>query len=122
MTRSPLQRMMYVLSNVFGVAPFAFGLLRYVQTGYDLRMLWMAVASFVGAGLVWVTAKGRSDRARTTLTFSILTLVVTTLLATLTGFMLGATSGPGAWMVAFVFGLSWTATYVLGALSRPRAV
>ena len=110
--------MRYLLAIAFTAAPFVFGLIRYLETGSDLRMLWMAGASFIGALAVWAIAKSRKDRTRSTLVFSIATLVVSTLFAGFTAILLGATSGPGGWMVAFVLGLCWMARYILAAPSH----
>ncbi|MFL5623222.1 MAG: hypothetical protein ACJ8AB_11275, partial [Gemmatimonadaceae bacterium] len=52
--------------------------------------------------------------------FSAVTFIVTTLAAAMTAYLLGATSAPGVWGVAIVFGVLWTASYALDTLSRPR--
>ena len=113
--------MRYPLAIAFTAAPFVFGLIRYLETGTDLRMLWMAGASFIGALVVWAIAKSRNENNRSTLVFAIATLVVATLFAGSTAILLGATSGPGGWMVAFVLGLCWMARYILTAPSRARS-
>ena len=106
-----------VLSFLFGAAPFIFGVIRYAQTGTDLRMLWMAAASAIGALGVRYFAKAGNLAA-----WSALTLIVSTTFATATGFLLGATAGPGAAMVAFVFGSCWAANFALMSYSRSRPV
>lgn len=106
-----------VLSFLFGAAPFFFGVIRYAQTGTDLRMLWMAAASAVGAIAVRAVAK-----AGNLVGWSALTLVVSTASAAATGFLLGATAGPGAAMVALVFGLCWMASFALMSYSRSQPV
>lgn len=102
-----------LLSAAFAVAPFAFGLFRYVQTGTDLRMLWMALASFIGAIIV-VAMKLNS--AATVITF-----IVATAFAAVAGFLLGATAGPGAIMVAAVFGFCWAASTALARRTQRPA-
>ena len=99
------------LSIFFAAAPFAFGLIRYFQTGQDMRMLWMSLAAYVGAALVMSLGKARTRAPGGILAFSVVILVIATLLATLTGYLLGATAGPGVWMVAFVLGLCCAAAY-----------
>jgi hypothetical protein len=37
---------------VMAAVPFAFGLVRYANTGDDVRYVWMALASSLGVGLV----------------------------------------------------------------------
>lgn len=118
MSRSPREQRVYLLSIVFGAAPFVFGLVRFLQTGSDLRMLWMAVTSFAGASVIIAIARARGGTRSAILIFSVFSLAVATLFAGLTAIMLGARAGPGAWAVAFVFGLFWAARYALAALSR----
>ena len=99
-----------MLSAAFAVAPFAFGLFRYLQTGSDLRMLWMALASFIGAMIV-VSMKLTNASA-------VVTFVVATAFAAVAGFLLGATAGPGAIMVAAVFGFCWAACTTLATRAQ----
>jgi hypothetical protein len=122
MRRSPRERLIYFLSFLFAATPFAFALLRAFRTGYDLRFLWMAFASFLGAAAVMAVGKTRSRRLSGVLALSGLVLVIATLLAGLTAFLLGAKSFVAAGMVAFAFGLCWAASYALNALSRPRII
>ena len=118
MTRSPREKIIYLVSILLAIAPFVAGLLRAISTGTDLRLLWMAFASCVGAaaGLA-LTSRGEPTKSALAL-FSIV-LVVATLVAGLVGFLLGATAGPGVWMVAVVLGLFLAASCALYALSRP---
>jgi hypothetical protein len=113
---------MYALSILFAVAPFAFGLFRFLETRSDVRMLWMAFASFLGALLVRAIAKRRGRKPNVVLTFSAVTLVVATLLAAATAYLLGATAPAGVWLVAFVLAFCWVASYAFDALSRPPAI
>lgn len=122
MKRSPREQRIYLLSILFAAAPFAFALIRAFQTGYDLRPLWMALASFLGASVVMTIGKARSRKPTVVLAFSIVTLAIAALLAGSTAFLLGATASPGVWAVAVVFGLCWAASHVLGTLSRPRGI
>jgi hypothetical protein len=118
MARSPREQRLYLLSLVFAAAPFAFGLIRFLQTGSDVRMLWMAVTSFVGASVVMAIGRARGRERSGIVVFSLVTLIVATLCAGLTAIRFGATRGPGAWAVAFVLGLCWAMRYALAALSR----
>lgn len=111
-----------MLSIALAAAPFAFGLLRAYRTGYDLRMLWMAFASFLGASMVEAIRRACSRTRNHLLALSAVTLIMATLFAGATAFLLGARSAAGVWPVAFVFGVSWAASYALAALSRPRPV
>ena len=118
MTGSAREKIFAVLSAAFALAPFAFGLMRATTTGSDYRMLWMAVASAIGA--LVIAALTTRKKGSLALGFVLLTLLVSTLLAGLTGYMLGATAGAGVWMVAFVLGLCWAASLTLFSLSRSR--
>jgi hypothetical protein len=120
MTGSARQRLFAVLAVAFALAPFAFGSMRAIQTGSDYRMLWMAVASAIGA--LAVGAFAARKKGSLALGFVILTLIVSTIVAGLTGFMLGATAGPGVWMVAFVLGICWAISLTLFSLSRSANV
>ena len=108
-----------LLSILFAAAPFAFGLIRFVQTGHDARMLWMALASGIGAAAVIMIARGRSRRMGVA-ALSAIVLAVATLLAAAAAYLLGARAAAGVWLVALVLALCWTASYVLSALAGPR--
>ena len=118
MTASAREKIFAVLAAAFALAPFAFGSIRAVGTGSDYRMLWMAAASAVGA--LVIAAFTTREKGSLALGFVILTLLVSTVLAGLTGYVLGATSGPGVWMVAIVLGFCWAASLTLFSLSRSR--
>jgi hypothetical protein len=113
---------MYVLSILFAIAPFAFGMIRAFQTGNDFRLLWIAFASSLGALVIRVIAKTRSRQANRVLAFSALTFVTAALFAGLTGYLLGATAVAGVWGVAFVLAFCWAASYTLLVLSYPQPV
>jgi hypothetical protein len=104
-------------SVAFAVAPFAFALIRYRQTGADLRMLWMALASLVGAAALMAIDRSRGQRLGVGIG-SALMLAITTLLAGLTAMLLGATAAAGVWGVGLVFGICWTISYALVARTR----
>lgn len=105
MKRATSRAVFLALSIAFAIAPFAFGLFRAVQTGRDYRMIWMAVASAIGAAVVF--ALGKRGKRGLALGVVFLALIAATAAAGLTGYMLGATAGPGVWMVAFVLGFCW---------------
>ena len=106
-----------MLSVLFGLAPFAFGTFRALSARYDLRMLWMAVVSGVGAFAVRALAR-RSSEPEPSRRFALLTLGTTTLLGVVTAIVLGATAPAGIWPVALVLALCWTVSYHFAARSR----
>jgi hypothetical protein len=113
-------RSLYFLATLFRVAPFTFGLIRATQAN-DYRMLWMAAASLLGAGLVELVARRHSHNSKEVLAIAVMVLAVSTLLAGLTARLLGATATAGIWPVAIVFGLCWAVSYSLATISRGRA-
>ena len=100
------------LAFLCALAPFAFGTIRAIQTGNDLRMLWMAFASGVGAVAVLAlgNARGRKPGAGRQ---AAATFVIATLLAGATAYLLGARAAPGIWLVAMVLAVFWAASGAL---------
>lgn len=121
MKRSPREQIIYLLSILFAIAPFVAGIFRAISTGKDLRLLWMAFAAALGTTAVIAVMNARGGRSNSVLTRSIFVLAVATLAAGAVGFLLGATAGPGVWMVAVVLGLFLAASCALYALSRPAS-
>ena len=119
MKRSPREQTVYFLSILFAAGPFVAGLFRAISTGTDLRLLWMACASALGATAVIAIVRARGGKPKSIVTLSAAVLVVATLAAGLVGFLLGAKAGPGVWMVAFVLGLFLAASCALYSHSRP---
>jgi peptidoglycan/LPS O-acetylase OafA/YrhL len=105
LARTTAQRIALAGAVAFGAAPAAVGLSRYASTGWDLRLFWMALVATVFAGGVLASAIGKRRSRRTALVQSAVIAVVGTLLAWFIGDSLGATEGPGAMVVAAVFGL-----------------
>lgn len=103
--RTSAQRIALAGAVVFGAAPVAFGLYRYTSTGWDLRMFWMALFATVFAAGVLASAIGKRRSRHMALVQSAVIVVVGALLAWFTGYSLGATEGPGGWMVSAVLGL-----------------
>ena len=120
--RSLKEQVAYVLSILFAIATFAFGMIRAFQTGQDFRLLWIATASFLGALVVRVSTKSRSTMPNNIFALSFLTFVVAALLAGATAYLLGATAAAGVWGVAFVLAFCWSASYALYTLSYPQPI
>jgi hypothetical protein len=90
------------IATGFAAVPFAYGMVRAMETGNDFRPLWMAVAGFIGALAAIVIGRNRSR-----LEHALMTLALSTLAAAAMGLMLGATAGPGMPVVAAAFGVCW---------------
>jgi hypothetical protein len=107
---------MRLLAILSAAGPFAFAAMRWLQTGSDLRPLWMAVVGFLVALAVIL---GTSRRARSPLALFGLTFVMVTTLAAATAILHGANTSPGIWAVSGGFGL-FQAVYV-GLYAKFRA-
>jgi predicted neutral ceramidase superfamily lipid hydrolase len=119
MRRSPRERLIYLIAILVAAVPFAFGLIRALQTGTDFRYLWVAIASFIAAtGVIaaW------NARIRTPLSLASVVLIIATLVAAAMAFLLGARSAPAVLVVALAFGLCSAASSALYTLSRPRTI
>jgi FtsH-binding integral membrane protein len=115
-----MRRALLLLSALLAMAPFGAGLIRAVETGSDLRMLWMAVAAFL-AGMVISIATRRGRVALGAAPLGAVVFVVTTLAAGTAALLLGATAQAGIWMVAAVYGLCFAGSSVLGSRARAAA-
>jgi hypothetical protein len=94
-------------------------MIRRIQSGNDMRYFWVALAGFLGALVVMLIGRARTQTRSVVLRLSAIAFFVSTLLAVLAARLLGA-SAFGIWAVAVVFALFFTASQVLYSLSRPR--
>jgi hypothetical protein len=120
MRRSARQRLIYLIAILFAAIPFAFGLIRALQTGTDFRYLWVAIVSFVSAAAVMAIGNVRNREPTVTLPAAV--LVIATLDAAATAYLLGARSAPAVLVVALAFALCWSASCALYAISRRQPV
>jgi heme A synthase len=120
--RSSRQQLFLFLSILLAAGPFVAAAIRAFSTGNDLRMLWMAFASFLAAAGVMAVGKARSRKPNVVVTLSVVALVIATLLAGSVAYWLGARAPFGIWAVAFVLSLFSTASCVLYARSRRQGV
>jgi peptidoglycan/LPS O-acetylase OafA/YrhL len=109
-----------VLGVALALAPFVAALIRFVQTGKDLRYFWIALAAFLGALIVLLIGNAATQRKNVVRRLAAIAFIVSTLLAVLAARLLGATAAFGIWAVAIVMALFTTAGQVLYSLSRPR--
>ncbi|HZK79118.1 MAG TPA: hypothetical protein VFC35_09425 [Gemmatimonadaceae bacterium] len=118
MTPPPRQRALLLVAVLLGAAPLGFALFQRAQTESDVRMLWMAAVTTIFTAGVLAASIGRRRTRKAAYSQAMVILVVSTLVAGGTAFMLGATSGPGVWPVAFVFSALLSASSFLGWFSR----
>ena len=109
-----------VLAAALALAPFGAALIRFTQTGTDVRYFWVALAAFLGALMVMLIGKARTRTKDVVLRLSAIAFLVSTLLAVLAARLLGASAAFGILAVAIVFALFTTAGQAMYALSRPR--
>jgi hypothetical protein len=109
-----------VLAVVLAAAPFGAAMIRRIQTGNDMRYFWVALPAFLGALVVMLIGRARTQTRDVVRRLSIVAFLVSTLLAVLAARLLGARAAFGIWAVAIVFALFFTASQALYALSRPR--
>ena len=108
------------LSMVFAAVPFAFALIRAVQTGDDLRYLWVAIAGVCGAvATLWVAGPDDTSPKRASV-LSAVVFAVATLLGTLTAVLLGTKLGPAVVIVSAAFGVCFAVGAGLHMLASPR--
>jgi len=94
-----------VLSIALASIPFAFGVIRAVRGGGDVRYVAVAAAGFVGAALT--VAIGR--RIASVFALAVAVFVVSTLTAVAGALPMGTRLGPGILIVASGFGLCFAA-------------
>jgi hypothetical protein len=109
-----------VLAILLSLAPFGVGLIRFAQTGTDVRYFWVALAAFFGALAVMLIGRASTQRKDVAPRLAAVAFLVSTLFAVLAARLLGATAWFGIWAVAIVMALFSTAGQVLYSLSRPR--
>ncbi len=110
----------FVAAVLLGAAPIAFGLFRRLQTGSDLRMLWMALAATIFTAGVMAASIGRRRTMHSAYNQAMIILIVSALTAGIVGFLLGARAVFGLWAVSFVLGSCLAASSLLFALSRSK--
>ena len=120
-TRSLRAQLAILVSIVFAAIPFAFGLIRAVQTRSDFRYLWMAIASSLAAVIVVAIGKARGRASGGILVLSAATFLVAALVAASVGYMFGARSAVGVGIVSAAFAFCFAVSYAIAARSRPNA-
>lgn len=121
MSNSARQRVSFVLSILFAAAPIVVSLVAALGRRHDLRWLWMALASFLGAIAVRALAKPQREPGAVT-AVSALTFVVAAIAAALVARLLGARAVFGIWAVACVLSFCWAASFALASFSRSRTL
>ena len=108
------------LSIVFAALPIAFGLIRAITTGTDLRYLWLAFAALLSAAGVMVLGRAYASQPFARVALSAGAFVISTLFAMSTALLLGTTFNFGMLIVASAFGLCCAASCLLHTLTVRR--
>ena len=111
-------RLLDAMAMTFGLLPFAFGLIRALTTGQDVRYLWVAAAGFVGAALVTVQARSRNGSTGPHIAAAAVAFVAATVLAVFAAMILGTRLGPGLLVVGAAFGLCFAVASLLHLQAR----
>jgi hypothetical protein len=108
------------LAVLAAATPFAFGLIRLIQTGSDGRYLVVAAGAFVGAAAVIRFARQKAAGAAAAV------FAITAVLAVVVAMLLGTRLGLGILVVAASFGVCFAAAawfYVRGSRrDRDRSI
>ena len=116
------RRAFRALSITFAGLPLAFGLVRAVSTGTDLRYVWVALASLLGAAAIMAVARTSRGGPLVAFAMAAAAFVTSTFLAMLAALLLGTRMGAGMLVVASSFGLCCAVSCLLYKLaSAPGA-
>jgi hypothetical protein len=98
--------------------PFAFALIRAVQTGNDLRYFWVAIAGFLGALAVTVVGRTTVKRPIASAALAAVAFIVATTCAVLAALAIGTRLGLGILVVGLAFGGCFAVGALLHVLGR----
>ena len=115
-----LQSRLWLLGSVLIAAvPVAFGLIRAVSTGKDVRYLWLAGAAILGSMVAVRSGRGASVPSPVSPGRALGAVAAGSASAAAAALLIGTTAGPGLAIVAVSFGLCTGASAVLAAMARP---
>ena len=120
MTRALRDRLAYVLAILTAAVPFAFALIRAIQTGKDYRYFWVALASLLGATMTLAVGRGYRARPSAAAALAAAVFVVATVFAVLGALLIGTRFGPGLLVVGSSFGACFGVAGWFYTLARPR--
>ncbi|MDQ6718343.1 MAG: hypothetical protein M3Z17_08375 [Gemmatimonadota bacterium] len=116
--RSSKTRVTHVVARLFALAPFVLGFIRVAQTGNDTRVLWLAIASFIGATIAIIAIRSRDRTSHAAAVTSVFVGASAGIAAIVGGILVQRGFSVGATMFAIVFGISWGIGYALDASAR----
>jgi hypothetical protein len=125
MIRSPRQRLIYLASIPFAVAPIGYAWAFGPSHGYDLRYLWLAFATLAGVSIVMQVGRARRQQALTVIGLALVGMLVALLFAFVVARI---TVGPEwalsstALVTGMWFSASWAISHVLDTMSRVERI
>jgi hypothetical protein len=112
-------RLLIVGSVLLAAVPLAFGVIRAVSTGDDVRYIWLAGAAILGSTAAMRSGRAASGPAHVSLGRAMGAVAAGSVSAAAAALLIGTTAGPGLAIVAVSFGLCTGASVVLAAMARP---
>lgn len=114
-----LHRTSQLLGVLFAAVPFAFAAIRAIRTtGDDVRYVWVALASLLGASVVMVVQHDDAARRNRIPLLAAGVFLLSTLTAVLAAWLLGTRVGPGSVLVGSAFGCCYAASAASWMLAR----
>jgi hypothetical protein len=116
---SPPRRQVAVVAAVLlATVPVAFGVIRAISTGSDLRYIWLAGAAILGSMAAGLIGGAPPDPARVVLWRALAAVAAGAICAGVTAILMGAKAGPGIAIVATAFGLCTGVSAMFARLAR----
>ncbi len=122
MIRSVRGQVVHAAGILLVAVPVIFGALRLASTGSDLRYLWVALVTGLGAAAVTALGRARGISVTGIFLLFVAATFVATLLGRVTASFVGSRSAGASWFVAAGFALCQAAGFALMLLSRLRAM
>jgi hypothetical protein len=110
---------MKALAMFFAGIPFAFGMIRALETGTDVRYIWVALAAMLG-GILATSVARRLRQAPTTGGLVAAVFVASAINAGVAGRLLGTQMGPGLLIVAAGFAACFAAATLVATVAAKR--
>lgn len=109
--------MLRVLAASIAALPFAFALIRVVQTGTDTRYVWVALGAMVGGMIVTLVTR-RFRRPLHPVTLAAAVFVMSAIVALAVALVLGTRFGPGVLVVTGSFAGCFASASLASVLAR----
>ena len=114
-------RLLHLPAAALIATPFVFAAIRAFTTRSDLRFLWMALASLVGAALILRLGQPRVREGRGRFGLTIIAFFGAVLFGGAAALLLGARSAVSVWLVATGFALCISGGLALGMAVSSRS-